>query len=222
VILVVVLLAFPALRGEPPHPAETGAPRMALLPRSLGIWLLGGMALFSMVPEGAVLDWAALYLGKELGAGPFAAGLAFAFFAGAMAVMRFAGDALRNRFGAVATLRGSGLLAAAGLLMAAVAPDVSVALAGFVLAGLGVANMVPIVFSAAGNYPGFAAGATLSTVTMVGYAGILVAPSSIGFLAEHAGFRPTYAALSLLLVVVSALAGRAAMADDRRSLVPAE
>ncbi|MBP9182417.1 MAG: MFS transporter [Fuscovulum sp.] len=222
VMLAVVQLAFPHLRGEPAAPAGSTVARPALLPRSPAVWLLGGLALFSMVPEGAVLDWAALYLGDELGAGPFAAGLGFAFFAGAMAVMRFAGDALRNRFGAVATLRGSGLLAAAGLLMAAVAPDVSVALAGFVLAGLGVANMVPIVFSAAGNYPGFAAGATLSTVTMVGYAGILVAPSSIGFLAEHAGFRPTYAALSLLLVVVSALAGRAAMADDRRSLVPAE
>ena len=53
-------------------------------------------------------------------------------------------------------------------------------------------------------------------------AGILVAPSSIGVLAEHAGFRPTYAALSVLLVIVSALAGRAAMADDRRNLAPAE
>ena len=221
-VLAVVLLALPQLRGEPAHPAGTGTARPALLPRSPAIWLLGGMALFCMVPEGAVLDWAALYLGDELGAGPFAAGLGFAFFAGAMAVMRFAGDALRNRFGAVATLRGSGLLAAAGLLLAAVAPGVPLALAGFVLAGLGVANMVPIVFSAAGNLPGFAAGAALSTVTMVGYAGILVAPSSIGFLAEHAGFRPTYAALAVLLVIVSALAGRAAAADDRRSLAPAE
>lgn len=215
---VLIVLALPALRGEPPHPAETRPAAPAILPRDAGIWLLGGMALFSMVPEGAVLDWAALYLGQELGAGPVAAGLGFAFFSGAMAVMRFAGDAVRNRFGAVRTLRVSGLLAATGLLVAAFAPGAPLALAGFALAGLGVANMVPILFSAAGNYPGMAAGAAISTVTMVGYAGILVAPSSIGFLAEHTGFRPTYAGLSVLLLIVSALAGRTAVADDRRNL----
>ena len=179
------------------------------------------MALFSMVPEGAVLDWAAIYLGKELGAGPFAAGLGFALFSGAMAVMRFMGDGLRNRFGAVTTLRLSGLIGAAGLMIAAVAPVAPLAMVGFVLCGLGVANMVPIMFSAAGNYPGFAAGAAISTVTMVGYAGILIAPSSIGFLAEHAGFRPTYAGLAVLLLVVTAMAGRAAIADHRRTLAAA-
>ena len=67
-----------------------------------------------MVPEGAVLDWAAIYLQKELGSDVFVSGLGFAFFAGAMAIMRFAGDAVRNRFGAVQTLRISGLLGAAG------------------------------------------------------------------------------------------------------------
>ena len=176
------------------------------------------MALFSMVPEGAVLDWAAIYLGKELGAGPFAAGLGFALFSGAMAVMRFLGDGVRNRFGAVATLRISGLIGAAGLMIAALAPMTPLALAGFMLCGFGVANMVPIMFSAAGNYPGFAAGAAISTVTMVGYAGILIAPSTIGYLAEHIGFRPTYAGLSVLLLAVTAAAGRAAMADGHRRL----
>lgn len=222
VVTLIVVAAMPFLRGEPAHPAESRPAAPAILPRDFGIWLLGAMALFSMVPEGAVMDWAALYLGQELGAGPFAAGLGFALFSGAMAVMRFAGDAVRNRFGAVATLRASGMIAAAGLLIAAVSPTAPLAIAGFVLAGLGVANMVPILFSAAGNYPGHAAGAAISTVTMVGYAGILVAPSSIGFLAEHAGFRPTFAGLSLLLLVVTALAARAAVADDRQSLVAAE
>ena len=67
------------------------------------------------------------------------------------------------------------------------------------LAGIGVANLVPIMFSAAGNYPGHASGTAISTVTMVGYAGILIAPSSIGWVAEHIGYRPTYGALSVLI-----------------------
>jgi MFS family permease len=222
-VALMVLLALPHLRGEPPHasPAEAG-PRPAILPRDAALWVLGAMALFSMVPEGAVLDWAALYLGKELTATPFVAGLGFALFSGAMAIMRFAGDAVRNRFGAVNTLRVSGLLGAGGMMIAAAAPHPYLALFGFALSGLGVANMVPIMFSAAGNWPGHAAGAAISTVTMVGYAGILIAPSSIGWLAEHIGFRPTYAGLSLLLLVVTLNAGRAATADDLRQHSPAE
>jgi MFS family permease len=209
-----VLGAMPFLL--PTTAAETAAkaaPAPHLLPRDLSVWLLGFMALFSMVPEGAVLDWAAIYLQKELGSDMVRSGLAFAFFAGAMAVMRFGGDHVRNRFGAVRTLRVSGLIGAAGLMGGALAPVDWIAIGSFAMAGLGVANMVPIMFSAAGNHPRLPSAVAISTVTMVGYCGILVAPSSIGFLAEHFGYRPTYAALSVLLVIVALLAGRTAYAD---------
>ena len=213
IALVIVLLAGPKLIADAPHPnAEKPVPH-ALFPRDASLWILGFMALFCMVPEGAVLDWAAIYLSRELGADLFRSGLGFAGFAGAMAVMRFAGDRLRNRFGAVKTLQISGLISAAGLLGGALAPNDIMAIASFTFAGLGVANMVPILFSAAGNHPGMAAGAAISTVTMVGYAGILVAPSSIGFIADHIGFRATYAALALVLLVVTALAPRVKAAD---------
>ena len=213
---VMVLVVMPFLRGEAPAPAlaATGErARTELFPRQAGLWILGAMALFSMVPEGAVLDWAALYLKQDMGSDVFRAGLAFALFSGAMAIMRFAGDSVRNRFGAVLTLRASGLVAAAGMMLAALAPNDTLAIAAFFITGLGVANMVPIMFSAAGNFPGIASGAAISVVTMVGYAGILVAPASIGFVAEAVGFRVTYGALSVLLIVVVLLAGRTAGAD---------
>ena len=224
VVAVLVLGAMPFLLPDGTRArlaeavASAPAQRTRLFPRDLHVWLLGFLALFSMVPEGAVLDWAAIYLQKELGSDAFVSGLGFAFFAGAMAVTRFLGDRVRNRFGAVRTLRLSGLIGAAGLLGGALAPHAWVAIACFSLAGLGVANMVPILFSAAGNHPRLPAASAISIVTMVGYCGILVAPSSIGFLAEHLGFRPTYAGLSLLLVVVALLAARAADADAARVL----
>ena len=214
--LLMVLLALPYLLKDTPDPSapdRAAAPKTKLIARDAGLWILGAMALFSMVPEGAVLDWAALYLSKELGAGQFASGLGFAFFAGTMAVMRFAGDGLRNHYGAVKTLRISALLGALGLAMGGLAPNAAVAVLGFALAGLGVANMVPILFSAAGNRAGLAQGVGISTVTMVGYAGILVAPSSIGFAAEYVGFRATYVTLAVMLVLVALMAGRAAAAD---------
>jgi MFS family permease len=209
-----VAWAMTGLLHDTPEPRVKDAPKHALITRDLGLWILGAMALFSMIPEGAVLDWAAIYMAKELGAPMLQLGLGFAFFAGTMAIMRFAGDLVRNRFGAVKTLRISGILGGIGLLLAGIAPDGIVAIVGFAIAGLGVANMIPILFSAAGNWPGLPQGVGISTVTMVGYAGILIAPSAIGFTADHIGFRVTYVSLALILGLVAAMANRAAAADD--------
>lgn len=225
VVAAIVVLAMPFLLPEEPKPVVVDAvpaPKTRLFPKDFHVWLLGFLALASMVPEGAVLDWAAIYMQKELGSDVFVSGLGFAFFAGAMALMRFLGDTVRNRLGAVLTLRISGWLGAAGMMGGAVATEDWMVIVSFFIAGLGIANMVPILFSAAGNHPRLPSSAAISIVTMVGYCGILVAPSTIGFLAEHAGFRPTYAGLSLILVVVALLAARAADADGARSLPPGE
>lgn len=185
------------------------------LPRSAAVYLTGLIALFCMIPEGAVLDWAALYLRQELGSDIATAALAYAAFSATMAAMRFLGDGVRNRFGAVATLRASALVAGVGMLLAGLAPNAWIAIAAFALAGLGIANTVPIAFSAAGNHAGTSAGAGLSTVTLMGYSGILVAPSAIGFAGERIGFAPVFLALAGLLVVVSLMAPIARPADFR-------
>jgi MFS family permease len=184
-----------------------------MFPRVMILYVLGAMALFSMVPEGAVLDWAAVYVKEELGADLTQQGLAFGLFSGAMAIVRFMGDAVRNRFGAVQTLRVSGIFGAVGLIVAALSPSSELAILGFAIAGIGVANMVPIMFSAAGNYPGLPPGSGIATTTMLGYTGYLLAPSVIGYVAQHVGFRFTYGAVALLLLVVASLASKAAAAD---------
>jgi MFS family permease len=215
--LLLVLAALPFLHKDAPAArSETAAPRekTALIIRDARLWILGVMALVAMIPEGAVLDWAAIFLTKELGAGLFAAGLGFALFSGAMAIMRFAGDALRTRHGAVKTLRISAVVAALGLAVSGLAPTPAMAIMGFAIAGLGVANIVPILFSAAGNHAGLPTGVGISTVTMVGYSGILVAPSAIGFVGEHIGFRATYLTLAILMLVLASMAARTAAADD--------
>lgn len=84
---------------------------------------------------------------------------------------------------------------------------------GFAIAGIGISNMVPIAFSAAGNMPGLAPGIGLSVVTTMGYSGILVAPSAIGFIAEHTGLASVFLALPLLHVVVLLLSRLARHAD---------
>lgn len=210
--LAAALAVLPVLVADTPH-GDGEAVRSGGLPRDPLIWLIGAMALFCMIPEGAVLDWAALYLGKELGASLETSGLAFAAFSGAMALMRFAGDAARDRFGAVVTLRWSALVASAGLALAALSPGPWPAIAAFALAGLGMANTVPIAFSAGGNHPGLARGAGLAVVTTTGYAGILVAPSAIGWIGEHIGLWPVYLGMAAMTSMVAALAGFAKAAD---------
>ncbi len=211
--LAIILAALPYLATEMSHHDDEAPKQKYSWPKGAAIYIIGFMALFSMIPEGAVLDWAALYLSKELGSDIASSGFAFAFFSGTMALMRFSGDTVRNRFGAVQTMRISGFIAAAGMLAGGLAPNPWLAIAAFAVSGLGIANMVPIAFSAAGNQPGLSPGAGIALVTMMGYSGILVAPSTIGFVAQHIGYRSTYVTLAFCLVVVALLAGRIASAD---------
>jgi MFS family permease len=113
----------------------------------------------------------------------------------------------------VTTLRVSALIGTVGMMGASLAPDDWTAILFFGISGLGIANMVPIVLSAAGNQPGASSGSGIAVVTMMGYSGILFAPSLIGIAAETIGYRITYFALACLLMVVAALAGRVAAAD---------
>ena len=211
--LAIVLTGARFLLSEPPHPVAAAGEKVSHWPRSPGIYLIGLLALFSMIPEGAAMDWGALYLTKTFDASVTTSGLGFALFSGAMATMRFLGDAVRNRFGAAQTLRVSALIGAAGVFGLSVAPTQGLVIACFFVAGIGIANTVPIAFSAAGNQPGISPSAGIAIATTIGYSGILLAPSAIGFAAEHIGYRITYFAVSLLLLVVALNAGKAGAAD---------
>jgi predicted MFS family arabinose efflux permease len=217
---VMVAASWPLVLRDVPHPEEQAAAKKAGLPTSPLPWLIGIMALFCMVPEGAVLDWGALYLRNELSASVTLSGFGFAAFSLAMSIMRFAGDVIRDRFGAVTTLRACAVVAMIGLLVAGFAPTAPVAIVGFALAGIGISNIVPIAFSAAGNLPGIAAGVGLSVVTTMGYSGILVAPSAVGFVAEHTGLARVFIGLSALIIVVLALSSLARHADGAHEAGP--
>lgn len=211
VAAILLTIAWPRVLADPPHPEQHH--EKLRLPMTPLPWIIGIMALFSMVPEGAILDWGALYLRNELGASITASGFAFAAFSMTMAIMRFAGDLVRDRFGAVNTLRVCSVISIIGLLIAGIATNPVVAIIGFAIAGIGISNMVPIAFSAAGNMPGLAPGIGLSVVTTMGYSGILVAPSAIGFIAEHIGLGTVFIGLPVLHVIVLLLSRLARHAD---------
>ena len=118
---------------------------------TLPLVLLGVIAFCSFVGEGSASDWSAVYMTQELGTSAALGALAFAAFAVTMAIARFAADPLRTRLGNVTLVRGGSLIAAAGLGAALLIHEPAAGIAGFALLGLGLAPVVPIAFSAAGD-----------------------------------------------------------------------
>ncbi|AXW87522.1 MFS transporter [Lonsdalea britannica] len=196
--ILLVSMTLPFVMKDKPEPKENIKQPMRL-PRSAKIYFIGVMALFGMIPECAVVDWSSRYLIKDLRADIEIASLAFALFACGMSVLRLIGDHIRDRYGAVWIIRASSILAAVGVLIAALAITPWMAIFGFALAGIGIANIVPIAFSAAGNQPGVLASTGMSIATTIGYLGTLMAPAPIGYLAEYIGFSAVYVLMALML-----------------------
>lgn len=172
-------------------------PKLAL-PRTVTIYLVAIIAFAGFTAEGTVLDWAALFLREDRNVPEWMAGYAFAAFAGTMALVRFVGDPVRNRLGDLRTMQISASLALVGFLMAGLAPNLTGTLLGFAIAGLGLANVVPVAFAAADRVPGIPRGIGISVATFCGYAGILVAPPLIGFVAEHVDYAVIFACVAAL------------------------
>ncbi|WP_182086923.1 MFS transporter [Aureimonas sp. ME7] len=189
-------------------PSGTGAGGAKLAVVGIGL-----CALFGMVPEGATIDWSAIHLRQDLGVDIALSGLAFAAFSAVMALFRFLGDGIRDRLGATRTLRYSCGAGIAALLVIGLAPNLAVSILGFALLGVGLSNIAPIAFSAAGNVPGLKPGVGISIATTIGYSGILIAPSAIGFFAERFGFSAVFLGLSGCLVAILFLSGLMRGAD---------
>jgi MFS family permease len=192
----------------------SGASEGFVMP-SRGVLLLGGLCMLVMVTEGAMDDWSPLYLRTELGAGADVAAAGFATFAAGMALGRFAGDPLTRRLGAEAVLRVGAALAVAALAGLLLAGSVPVTLAGLALVGLGIANGVPLLFSAAGRTA--TPGPAIAAVSTLGYGAFLVGPPFIGFLADAIGLAGALTTVCAALATVVALGGRAGQEDRLRA-----
>jgi MFS family permease len=123
-----------------------------------------------------------------------------------MTVGRLNGDKIVQRWGGRRILLLGGLAAAAGFLIVVLAPSAWLALAGFVLIGCGASNIVPVLFTAAGNQNDMPASLAVSAISTIGYGGILAGPGLIGFVAHAVGLQWAFAALAcgMLLVAFSA------------------
>lgn len=146
--------------------------------------ILGVFCFIVFLAEGAMLDWSALFLREDRNFSISMSGVGYAVFSVSMAAMRFTGDRLVHRYGTNKIVFWGAIAAAAGLLIAVALPFQAAALAGFFLIGIGAANIVPVLFSAAGKADRKAPELALAAVTTMGYAGQLAGPALIGFAAH--------------------------------------
>lgn len=184
-----------------------GEPPKLALPRG-PVLLLALLAAITFLVEGAVLDWGALLIVARNLMEPAGAGLGYMLFSVAMTIARLTGDRIVAALGQRLVLILGGLTAIAGIALT-LAPGMTwVALLGFVLIGLGCANLVPVVFSLAARQPGMAPGLAVAAVTTTGYAGILLGPALVGFVAEISSLAMAFGSLALLMLAFPALARR--------------
>jgi MFS family permease len=209
-LLVLGLLAgprvvIPAVAPVAEHPDDP--PRRSLRQISLVIWLLGLLALFGQVGEGSAGDWSAVYLHVNLGAPASVATLGLAAFSVMMAAGRLVGDRLASRFGSVALVRASGLLAGLGLAAGLLIGSQVAAVAGFALLGAGLAGIFPQIVTAAARLDPARAGHNIGRIAAVAYSGLLTGPVAIGAIASGVGLRDALLVPAALAILVAAAAG---------------
>jgi MFS family permease len=194
-----------------PDPGPRPRPRVKVSRWSGGMVLLGAIAFASMLCEGAIADWGAVYLSGPLHATGVVPGLGYTAFSLAMVTVRLSGNRLLTRFRAERLLPALAAVATLGFAGALVIATPPAALVGFCCLGVGLASVVPAVFSAAGRIPGLPAGTAVATASACGWAGFVCGPPLIGRLASWASLPVALGLLPLLttLVVVGTLSSRA-------------
>jgi MFS family permease len=202
--LFVSAWALPALLGAR---RDTGGPRPPSADRggrrpTAVLVVLGAIAGCTAFGEGALTDWGALLLREQLAAPDTVAAAGYAGFSLAMAGGRLAGGRLLQAMGERRLLAGGALLAAIGAVAAVTTSSLAVALGGFVLVGLGLANVFPLAIGRAGLLGG-ARGIALATT--VGYTGLLGGPPLIGLLAESAGLPVAVGSVAVMALAAAVL-----------------
>ncbi|WP_347927435.1 MFS transporter [Pseudomonas helvetica] len=203
-LVVIVFLLVSLLKAAPhllPYGSESSGPAFAI-PHGV-VLFIGSLCFIVFLAEGAVLDWSAVFLTSERDLDTAYAGLGYAAFALTMTVGRLMGDAIVHKLGATRVIVFGGLTAAAGLLLATLAPAWEAALIGYALVGVGCSNIVPVLYTAVGKQNVMPENIAVPAITTLGYAGILAGPAVIGFIAHGSSLSFAFGLIAVLLLAVA-------------------
>ncbi|MBS1532981.1 MAG: MFS transporter [Bacteroidetes bacterium] len=169
---------------------------------------LGIIAFCSMICEGTMFDWSGVYFRKVILAQNGWIGAGYFAFMCTMALGRFTADWFAGKYGLKRTLQLSGSLTAAGLLVAVLFPYLLPAILGFMLVGIGVSSVVPMIYSSAGKTSLMSPGVALTAVSTIGFLGFLFGPPVIGFIAGIATLRASFLVIACMGASVAIIATR--------------
>lgn len=194
-------LALPHMQSDEAK-KESGSPKPSgRIP--LFVLLCGLLSSIAYSAEGSVAEWGSLFLFTVKEASEFTAALVFGSFCTTMVIGRLVGDRLRCEFGDFPLLLSGSSLAFAGMVIVLASPWATLCLFGYALMGIGLAPIVPIFFSRAGNTPGITPGKASAVVSFMGYSGVLVFPPSLGWLAHNMGLGVALLAIPALCAILA-------------------
>ncbi|MBF1696669.1 MAG: MFS transporter [Selenomonas sp.] len=199
-----LILLLTAVYGRHLIPYGGGGGALLALPRGI-IVFVGMTAFIAFLSEGAVMDWGGVYLTTMRGMDLALAGTGYSVFSAAMLTMRFLGDRVVQRIGALLVAVGGALLAFGGILLVMFAPVDALLYVGFFAIGIGSANIVPVFFSLMGRQNVMPVSAAVSAVSTMGYLGILAGPAAIGFVSSLTTLQTAFAMLAALSILQAAI-----------------
>ncbi len=192
------IASFFLITEAPSHEGGGGhfrLPTKAILP-------IGFIAFCGMTGEGAMADWSAIFMSTIVGASEAFSAIALGTFSAAMTLGRLFGDFFTMRLGKAKLLLLDATLALFGLMLLLSVVHPWVALSGFFLIGIGLATVVPIIYSTAGNVEGIRPSVGIAMATTIGYSGFFVGPPTIGYLADLFNLRWAFLFVLFLFCVM--------------------
>lgn len=174
---------------------------------------LGFIGFCSMATEGAMFDWSGVYFKDIVKAPASLVVLGYASFMVMMATGRFLGDAVISKIGRKKTMWSSGLIISSGMAISVCFPSLIPATLGFMLVGIGVSSVVPIIYSVAGRNDKVSAGLALAMVSSVSYLGFLMGPPLIGYISAFSSLQYSYAVIGCFGLIITFLATKVKMGD---------
>lgn len=175
------------------------------LPKGIVI-LFGILAVTSFLGEGGMMDWSGVFLTEAKNVDLSLAGTGFAVFSAAMLVGRLSGDKVVQKLGEQRVVIGGGLLASCGYILSVVIDNFWLVQFGFVLLGLGAANIVPVVYTLLGRQKVMPINAGVTAVTSMGYLGVMFGPAILGFIAHGVGIVAVFCILAGLFALQACVA----------------
>ena len=201
VIAVIVLFKLFFGRVTFPEAASAKSRRVqAKLP--LAYWAWWTIILLGVAVEFCIIFWSATFFEVERGVARTTAAFAISIFLGAMVAGRFAGSVLSRKINSISMIISSSALCLAGFLLHWLASPVWLAMLGLFLAGLGVANFYPQIFSLAVGTAMAQTDLASARMSVSSGLAVLSLPLLLGALADRIGLASAYGVVVILLVLI--------------------